>query len=153
MIERNIAPSRRDAIRALAALSISLPTLAYAAPAETCPAPVSERWSALLSAYREAQAAEDAYDQGVIEPFFGGIDKNDQEAWRKAAKPITRAMWDHLECLGDERLAAEKALMECPSPDASAFALKYVIAHGNGREADCWDDLLEAEAKQFGGRA
>ncbi|MAM39547.1 MAG: hypothetical protein CL949_13830 [Erythrobacter sp.] len=153
MIGRNIAPSRRDAIRALAALSVSLPTLANATPAETCPAAVSQRWSALLSAYREAQAAEDAYDQGVIEPFFVGIDKNDQAAWRKAAKPITRAMWDHLECLGDERLAAEKALMECPSPHASAFALKYVIAHGNGREADCWDDLLEAEAKQFGGRA
>ncbi|MDV5823751.1 hypothetical protein [Sphingobium naphthae] len=58
MIGRNIAPSRRDAIRALAALSVSLPTLAYATPVETCP-------------------------------------KNDQAAWRKAAKPIREARDPH----------------------------------------------------------
>lgn len=126
---------------------------AKAAPAACCSPTSNDQWAALAAAYRAAQAAEDAYDQSAIEPLFAGIDTNDQEAWRRAAKPITADMWDHLERLGDERLAAEKALMECPSPDASAFAFKYLIAYGNGRDLDCWDDLLEAEAKQFGGRA
>jgi hypothetical protein len=148
-----ITPSRRNVMRALAALSTGLPTLAYAAPGLVCIPAGSDRWDVLLAAYSEARAAEDAYDQGTIEPFFAGIDTNDQTAWRQAAEPITDKMWDTLERLGDQRLDAEKALMECPSPDASAFALKYLIAHGNGREIDCWDDLLEAEAKQFSGRA
>lgn len=148
-----LTPSRRNVMRALVALSTGLPTLAYAAPGLVCLPDGSDRWAFLLAAYSEARAAEAAYDHGTIGPFFAGVDTNDQTAWRKAAEPITDEMWDTLERLSDQRLDAEKALMECPSPNASGFALKYLIAYGNGREIDCWDDLLEAEAKQFSGRA
>lgn len=48
------------------------------------------------------------------------------------------------------RYQAEDALMEIPSPDASAFAFKFLVAKGGGRETDCWDDMLETEAKRFG---
>jgi len=47
------------------------------------------------------------------------------------------------------RFVAEDALMATPSPDAAAFAFKYVVAHGNGRETDDWNDMLEAEAVRF----
>jgi hypothetical protein len=54
-----------------------------------------------------------------------------------------------LERLGDLRSAAEDLLMECPSPDASAFATKYLVAHAGGRDIDAWGAIFEAEARQF----
>lgn len=44
---------------------------------------------------------------------------------------------------------AEDALMAIPSPDAAAHAIKHLIAHGGGRETDCWDAMLEIEARRF----
>lgn len=157
MIERSIAPSRRSVIRALATLSVgSLPTMtvASAAPLLVCaPAAPESYWAALLAVYQAAHAAEFAYDAKVIDPHFVGVDRSNDEAWRRAATPITQAMWDELERPMDARLDAEAALLECPSPDANAFALKYTIVHGNGRDISRWDDVLEAEARQFSGRA
>lgn len=47
------------------------------------------------------------------------------------------------------RYEAEDALMAIPSPDASAFAFKFMVAKGGGRETDCWDEMLEREALLF----
>lgn len=156
MIERSIAPSRRSVIRALATLSVGcLPTMAAAsaAPLLVCAPPAPESsWAALLTIYHDAHAAEFAYDATVINPHFVGVDRSNDEAWRKAAAPITQAMWDELERLMEARLDAEAGLLECPSPDANAFALKYMIVHGNGRDINRWDDMLEAEARLFSGR-
>ena len=99
------------------------------------------RWEALLASYRAARAAEDDYAERVWEP-----------AW-EAREPGTNKVEDsidaELERLGDLRSAAEDLLMECPSPDASAFATKYLVAHAGGRDIDAWDAMLEAEARQF----
>jgi hypothetical protein len=47
------------------------------------------------------------------------------------------------------RSAAEDALMAIPSPDAAAFAFKHIVAHGEGRQTDCWNTMLANEARQF----
>lgn len=82
-----------------------------------------ERWRTARKAYEAAKVAEDA----------AGHDVGDAPA--------------------DVRYAAEEALMAVPSPDAAAFALKYLIAHGGGRQTDCWTAMLDSEAKRFGGVA
>jgi Zn ribbon nucleic-acid-binding protein len=51
--------------------------------------------------------------------------------------------------LAEIRCGIEDALMACPSPDASAFAFKYLVARGDGRDTDCWNDMLQDEARRF----
>jgi len=109
-------------------------------------------WPALLATYSAARDEETSWDQDHMSPHFVGVDHEDVAAWRKAAEPISQDMWEKSERLMEVRCEAENALMAYPSPNAEAFALKYVIAHGNGRETDHWDEMLEAEAKRFSGR-
>ena len=110
-------------------------------------------WPERLAAYQAARTAEYAYSEGQIDPHFKGVNPSDREAWSIAGASVTEAMWEELERLGEVRSEAEDALMECPSPDAEAFAFKYAVAHGNGRKSVRWNNMLEAEAKRFSGRA
>lgn len=79
-----------------------------------------------------------------------------RDAWRgaqgaAAAAALAGADGAEMEQLDDALAAAEDALMATPSPDAAAFALKYRIAKGGGRETGCWDAMLDAEAERFAG--
>lgn len=84
------------------------------------PGATAADWQNARRAYEAARAAELAADDG---------DADDR--------------------LGDARYAAEDVLMAIPSPDASAFAFKYLVAHGGRRETDCWNEMLDTEAKRF----
>jgi len=102
---------------------------------------VSAQWRAALKAYRAARSDEVAHDLAT------GI-----EAWRAAldmADTIAPEVWAESERLQDLTADAEDALMAIPSPSAGAFAFKCLIAKGDKRETDCWDEMLEAEAKRF----
>jgi hypothetical protein len=83
-------------------------------------------WERAKAEYLAAKAALDAYDDGVP-------GNDDKEADR----------------LTDVRSAAEDALMAIPSPDAAAFAFKHIVAHGEGRETNCWNTMLSNEAQRF----
>ena len=100
-------------------------------------------WARLVNAYRAALLAERAYDAEHIDPFFS-VDKT-----ADGLAGINIAVWEEAERLQDIRCNIEDPLMTHPAPDANGFALKYLIARGDGRQADGWDDLLEAESKRF----
>lgn len=112
-----------------------------------------DEWERRLTAFDAARATEQAYDDIHINPHFEGVDPDDREAWLVAAAAITTEMWQETERLQELREEAEDFLMDWPSPDAKAFAFKYLVGHGNGRETDGWDEMLEAEALRFSGRA
>lgn len=102
---------------------------------------MTTQWEAALTAYRTARSDEMAYD------IASGI-----EAWSEtpdATDVIAPEVWAESHRLQDITDDAQDALMDIPSPSASAFAFKYLIAKGDGRETDCWDKMLEAEAKRF----
>lgn len=96
------------------------------AAAERSPTRLHSEWATARAAYVVAREWE-------AEAEADG--KTDSDAYDRCVK---------------RRCLAEEALMEIPSPDASAFAFKFLIAKGGGRETDCWDDMLETEAKRFG---
>lgn len=70
--------------------------------------------------------------------------------WEAQAEADDQVDGDSLDRCVKRRDQAEDALMAIPSPDASAFAFKFLVAKGGGRFTDCWDDMLETEAKRFG---
>ncbi len=79
-----------------------------------------------------------------------------RDNWRMAKGAVAAAALAgaddaEVERLDDALAAAEDALMATPSPDAAVFAFKYRIAKGGGRETDCWNDMLNAEAERFAG--
>ena len=66
MIGRNIAPSRRDAIRALAVISTGLPTLAYAAPVlNSTKSADAAAWDAAMARYKGIKAKADRFHATV----------------------------------------------------------------------------------------
>jgi hypothetical protein len=112
----------------------------------------AKAWSTALAAYLAAKAAEDTYDRDHYMPAF--------RRWNAAANKygLANVPADHLipdevdaaiDRLQNLRFNAEDALMGIPSPDAVAFAQKFLIAHGEGRDANGWDDMLEAEARRL----
>lgn len=84
------------------------------------------------------------------------IDTEMAAAWQKLVDAYDAALAAELAAddtrLTDLRSDAEDAVMAFPSPDASGFAIKYLIAKGGGRETNCWNDALDAEAQRFAGR-
>ena len=93
------------------------------ASAERSPTRLDSEWATARAAYVVAREGEQA--AGAVNDVAG------EERWTK------------------RRYAAEDALMVIPSPDASAFAFKFMVAKGGGRETDCWDAMLEQEALLF----
>ena len=47
------------------------------------------------------------------------------------------------------RYLLENVLMDIPSETLTDFAFKYLVAHGDGRDTDCWNGMLEEEAQRF----
>ncbi len=90
-------------------------------------------WTEMLAAYDAALAAEREYDDAHV----------------ASVDTISAKVSSEIQRLMDLRTDLEMPLMAHPSPDARAFARKFLIAHGGGREADYWNDMLEAEAKRF----
>jgi hypothetical protein len=91
-------------------------------------------WATLHAAYLAADLAERDFDAAHID---------------SALPPVPRAAWDESNRLADARHSAEAALMAQPCPDGLAFARKYLVAHGGGRDTDCWDSMMEAEAQRL----
>lgn len=103
-------------------------------------------WYAALAAYEASKADEDAFER----LHFAVVDQMAAGPTRSAAvAAIPRSVWDEIERLSDIKADAEDVLMDTPSPHASGFALKYLVAHGDGRETDAWNDMLEGEARRF----
>jgi len=102
---------------------------------------MTQQWDAALAAYRAARAEHEAYYQSYWLPAH--------EAEKAGGPPVPQPIADKIERLMDVTSACESALMVIPSPHSMAFATKYLIAHGDGREAEAWDDMLEVEAKRF----
>lgn len=96
------------------------------AASEASPTRLHSEWASARAAYVVAREFE-------AEAEADG--KTDADAYDRCVK---------------RRYLAEEALMEIPSPDAAAFAFKFLVAKGGGRHTDCWDDMLETEAKRFG---
>ena len=93
------------------------------ASAERSPTRLHSEWATARATYVVAREGEEAAG--------AANDVASEERWTK------------------RRYAAEDALMAIPSPDASAFAFKFMVAKGGGRETDCWDAMLEQEALLF----
>ncbi|MEN2746454.1 hypothetical protein [Sphingomonas sp. T9W2] len=93
------------------------------ASTERSPTRLDSEWATARATYVVAREGEEA--AGAVNDVAG------EERWTK------------------RRYAAEDALMAIPSPDASAFAFKFMVAKGGGRETDCWDAMLEQEALLF----
>lgn len=101
----------------------------------------------LRAAYETAKAAEDAYDAEHVDRFITvdeiGPERNAQ------IKAIPDEVWTESSRLQEIRFDAEDAVFGLPSPDAAGFALKVLIARGEGRENNGYDDQLEEEARRF----
>ncbi len=104
-------------------------------------------WPQLLAAYRAAKEAEDAYNAKYFAPYLDHLPVGPERNAAVDAIPVEHE--EEADRLIKARYDAEDPLMDCPSPDLRAFAIKYLIAHGGGRDTDCWDDMLEEEAKRF----
>jgi len=107
------------------------------------PAVDRQAWDNAKAVYVAARAEEVAYDADHCSI-------PDKDPNRSAMiQAIPASVWAESERLGQVVSDAEDAVMDIPSPDAAAFAFKCRIAHGDGRETDCWNDMLDAEAKRF----
>lgn len=98
------------------------------------PDPDRSEWERLLAIYREAKAAEDKFD----------VDSGIADATDLSVIPP--ATWAEIQRLTDIRGSTEDPLMAHPAPDLEAFAIKFLIAHADDRDANGWNPMLEAEA-------
>ncbi len=103
----------------------------------------TNNWRHAAEAYLVAKEAEHAYDNGPYADAIRAADAQGEMA------TFDERLTQESDRLTDIRAAAEDALMAIPSPDAASFAFKYLVARGSGRETDCWDAMLEAEATRF----
>lgn len=105
--------TRRNVMRALAAITTGLPTLAYASPALVCIArPDATAWDRLVEDYRAATAAANAHPYGSTSPSDPRYD----------AISVDHAQYLHKAC------RALDAVMEHPVTDNAMLAEKLEIA-------------------------
>ncbi|USU09977.1 hypothetical protein NF700_06880 [Sphingomonadaceae bacterium OTU29MARTA1] len=104
-------------------------------------------WDSAVAAYRAAKANDDAYTAAHIDPPLRGLPPG--PIMSAATDTIPACVWAEAQRLCEELTHAEDTLMDLPSPHAFGFAMKYLVAHGDGRETDCWNTMLAAEAIRF----
>jgi hypothetical protein len=104
-------------------------------------------WAALRAEYEAALTAERAHDVTRITPEIEALPCGPKRTAALAA--LGSDFWDEGERLQDARCAIEDPLMDTPSPDAAAFAFKFLVAFGRGRDGGPWAEMLEEEAKRF----
>lgn len=110
----------------------------------------SHDWTSALAAYRAAKVELDAYDaEHIAVPAHLPIGPERSAAVDR----VPARIWAESQRLLDIVSDAEDILMDISAPTPAAFAFKYLVAHGGGRETDCWDHMLETEAKRFSGEA
>ncbi|MBW6522525.1 hypothetical protein KZ810_03360 [Sphingomonas sp. RHCKR47] len=103
-------------------------------------------WDEALAAYRTAKTNLDTFDARYINtPKELPIGP----ARSAYVDSIPRSAWAESERLAEIMYDAEERLMPIPAPDAIAFAAKFLVARGEGRTADGYDHLLEAEAARL----
>jgi hypothetical protein len=107
-------------------------------------------WDDAKAAYTAARATEVAFDAEHCS-IPAGLPVGPELT--AALNAIPASAWDESQRLGDIVSDAEDELMAIPSPDVAAHFFKRLVAHGGGRETDCWNDMLDAEAKRFAGEA
>jgi hypothetical protein len=107
-----------------------------------------EAWDVAKAAYTAAKAIEAAFDAENCSIPDNIPDGPERTA---AFNTIPASIWDESQRLGDIVSDAEDVLMDIPSPDIAAHFFKRLVAHGDGRETDCWNAMLDAEAKRFAG--
>jgi len=103
-------------------------------------------WEALAAAYHAALAVENAYEQQfclIDDALPVGPERS------AAVDAVPSHHWAEIERLAQLRIDAEQKLLNCPSPTASAFALKVLVCRGGGREFNAIDEVLEREATRF----
>jgi len=104
------------------------------------------QWDVLAAVYHAALAVENAYEQQfclIDNALPVGLERS------AAIDSVPVHHWAEIERLAQLRIDAEQKLLNCPSPTASAFALKVLVCRGGGREFNAIDELLEREAKRF----
>jgi hypothetical protein len=103
-------------------------------------------WDNALAAYEAALANEKAHWDSAIAPRFD--DSLPVGPERSAAlDTVPQAAWDEDERLSQIRYDAEDALMDCPAPNAVAFARKVRLARADQRAWDGCDDILVRDAE------
>jgi hypothetical protein len=115
--------------------------IANAEASDPTPAGAIARWQELHLDYEQARDAADEYDRTVWTP--------DYERAEAGGPEITDFVIAEMERLIEIRSVAEDALMDWPSPDAGAFAIKYLVARGAIRKSDRWDVILEDDARRL----
>lgn len=147
-----LTPSRRNVMRALAAITTGLPTLAYATPTLVC-VPVNEEiWQAASSAERSAFEASERYYAAMVEPAVqahdagaGSFDsvREQEDAWGN----YTSAHAD-----------AVDALILTPAPTLEAVAHKLRLGIDNlafdgTKKSFAMVEAIAADVDRLGGRA
>lgn len=105
-------------------------------------------WSHLLATYRAARDVEKAFYAEHIDPRLANLPIG--AARNAAVDSIPPHVMETADALTDAREVAEEAMMNCTSPNAAAFACKYLVAHGDDRDScSRWDEMLETEANRL----
>ncbi|NML88732.1 hypothetical protein HHL26_06580 [Sphingobium sp. TB-6] len=106
---------------------------------------VRAEWNRRLAAFDEARAADIAHAK------LRGIDwSSTKEQLDAGYANASKEVLEEDDRLGEVACQAEDALMEWPSPDAAAFALKVLLAHD--RNIGRYEEIIHEEAKRFSGR-
>ncbi|MBV2149549.1 hypothetical protein KRZ98_14850 [Sphingobium sp. AS12] len=104
-----LTPSRRNVMRALAAIATGLPTLAYATPTLVCiPRPDTTAWDSLVADYRAATSVMNAHPYGSTcpsHPDYETLDADHDQYLCRAARSLDAVMEYPVT---DNRMLAEK---------------------------------------------
>lgn len=151
-----VTSSRRNVMRALAALSTGLPTLAYATPGLVC-TPAADRgsWDAVMQQYIDAKVAGAKYDRSHVDPLyeamkaeFGdfalpaeGPERERCLAWRRAHN--YDAVTDQSEIYADAESSTRGELLRMRAPDQAALRWKLDETFADGEIALWCDDIAD----------
>ncbi|UZW54943.1 hypothetical protein NUH86_15930 [Sphingobium sp. JS3065] len=104
---------------------------------------VKVRWLFARWRYEKTLAAERTFHQRSWFPAYQNAKSTSGDLC-----PVT-PFDDEMDRLADARYQAEGQLLNTPSPDLSAFAIKYLICFANGRDLNDQQEGLSGEAKRL----